>query len=134
MSPSTQTQMLWPQMMTAKIRTDSARGIFIVPLWPDQPSFPAMLHLLAAKPIILPQFGNLSFLPSCSKKHSLLPQLKLMACLITGSASERRALLMKELKPFWQPGGNLKDISIYPQSDDGVNFVLINRYIHAEHL
>ena len=118
----------------AKIRTDSARGIFIVPLWPAQPWFLVMLHLLAAKPIILPQSEDLLFLPSSSKKHPLLPQLKLMACLLSGTASERRAFMTRQPKLSWHSGGHLQDISIYPQSDNGVNFLLLNRYIHAEHL
>ena len=105
-----------------------------MPLWPAQPWFPAMLHFLAAKPIMLPQSEDLLFTPSSSKKHPLLPQLKLMAYLLSGTASERRAFLMRQPKLSWHPRGHLQDISIYPQSDDGVNFVFLNRYIYAEHL
>ena len=157
MFPGTQTQMLGEQMLfhltawgpflfygfppfcllskiMAKIKTGSARGIFIVPLWPAQPWFPAMLQLLAAKPLILPQSEDLLFLPSSSKKLSLLPQLKLMACLLSGTASEKRAFLKSQPKLSWHPGGHLQDIGIDPQSDDGVNFLLLNRYIQEEHL
>ena len=42
----------------AKIRSDSAMGIFILPVWPTQPWFPEMLHLLAANPVMLPQSEN----------------------------------------------------------------------------
>ena len=124
MSLGTQTQMLGPQMpfhltggpffsygfpsfcllskIMAKIRTGSARGIFIVPLWPAQLQFPAMFHLLAAKPIILPQSEDFLFLPSSSKKYPLLPQLRLMACLLSGTTSERIAFLMRQPKLSWQ--------------------------------
>ena len=62
----------------AKSGTDSDRRIFIVPLCSAKPWFQAMLHLLAEKPIILSLSKDLLFFLSSSKKHHLLPQLKLM--------------------------------------------------------
>ena len=76
--------------LLAKIRSDSARGIFILPVWPTQPWFPAMLHLLAANPVMLLQSENLLFLPFSNKKHRLLPQMRLMACLLSGCRLETR--------------------------------------------
>ena len=63
-------------------------GIFILPVWPIQPWFPAMLHLLAANPVMLPQSENLLFLHLSNKKHHLLPQMRLMACLLSGCRLE----------------------------------------------
>ena len=70
--------------LLAKIRSDSAMGIFILPVWPTQPWFPAMLHLLASNPVMLLQSEHLLFLPFSNKKHNLLPQMRLMACLLSG--------------------------------------------------
>ena len=95
-------------MILAKIRTDSVRLYFYNTPWPTQPWFPAMLHLLAERHIILPQSGDLSFLPSSSRKHPLLPQLRLMACLLSGIASERRAFQMRQSILSCQPGDHLQ--------------------------
>ena len=74
--------------LSAKIRSDSAMGIFILPVWPTQPWFPVMLHLLAANPVMLMQSENLLFLPFSDKKHHLLPQMRLMTCLLSGCRLE----------------------------------------------
>ena len=79
--------------LLAKIRSDSAMGIFILPVWPTQPWFSAKLHLLAANPVMLPQSENLLFLPFSDKKHRLLPQMRLMACLLSGCRLETEEFL-----------------------------------------
>ena len=120
--------------LLAKIRFDSAKGIFILPVWPTQPWFPAMLHLLAATPAMLPQSENLFFLPSNNKKHHLLPQMRLMACLLSGCRLDTEEFLNKQPELSLLPGKTLPRNSIWHRSNNGVGFVLFGKYIPIEHL
>ena len=119
--------------LLAKIRSDPAMGIFILPVWPTQPWFPEMLWL-AVNPVMLPQSENLLFLPFSNKKHHLLPQMRLMACLLSGCHSETEEFLNKQPELSLLPGETLPRNSIWHWSDNGVGFVLLGKYIPVEHL
>ena len=120
--------------LLAKVRSDSAMGIFILLVWPTQPWFPAMLHLLAANPVMLLQSENLLFLPFSNKKHHLLPQVRLMACLLSGCRLETEEFLSKQPELSLLPGETLPRNSIWHRSNNGVGFVLFGKYIPVEHL
>ena len=120
--------------LLAKIRSDSAMGIFILTVWPTQPWFPEMLHLLAANHVMPPQSENLLFLNFTDKKHNLLPQMRLMACPLSGCRLEREEFLNKQPELSLLPGGTLPRNSIWHRSDNGVCFVLFGKYIPVEHL
>ena len=111
-------------------------GIFVLPVWPTQPWFPAMLHLLAANPVfkMLPQSENLLFLPFSDKKHRLLPQMRLMACLLSGCRLATEEFLNKQQELSLLPGETPPRNSIWHRSDNGVGFVLFRKYIPVEHL
>ena len=117
-----------------KIRSNSAMGIFILPVWPTQPWFPAMLHLLAANHVMLLQSENLLFLPFSNKKHNLLPQMRLMACLLSGCRLDTEEFLNKQPELSLLPGETLPRNSIWHQSENGVSFVLFGKYTPVEHL
>ena len=120
--------------LLAKIRSDSPMGIFILPVLPTQPWFQAMLHLLAKNPVLLPQSENLLLLPFSNKKHHLLPQMRLMASLLSGCHLDTEEFLNKQPELSLLPGETLPRNSIWHRSDNGVGFVLFRKYNHVENL
>ena len=71
-----------------KARRDKARGVIVVPRWPTQVWWPVLGAMMVAEPIHLPSSASLLSLPSHpGQTHRLLPKMRLMACLISGSGS-----------------------------------------------
>ena len=103
--------------LLAKIRSDSAMGIFILPVWPTQSCFPAMFHLLTANPVMLPQSENLLFLPFSNKRHHLLPQMRLMACLLSGCRLDTEEFLNKQPELSLLSGETLPRNSIWGEKN-----------------
>ena len=93
-----------------------------------------MLHLLAANPVRLSQSENLLFLPFSNKTHHLLPQMRLMACLLSGCRLETEEFLNKQPELSLLPGETLPRNGIWRRSDNGVGFVLFGKYIPVEHV
>ena len=74
-----------------KINVDQATVIAVVPHWPTQSWFPALLKLLADHPRVLPQSTSLLRLPGLPEKiHPLHRKLKLLACLLSGKDTIRK--------------------------------------------
>jgi len=66
--------------MIQKIKTESARGIVVVPFWPNQPWFPVCMEL-AEKHIFIGPSENLLSLPN--RKHPLRKTLTLVAMVLS---------------------------------------------------
>uniref|UniRef100_A0A1Y1LH23 Reverse transcriptase domain-containing protein n=1 Tax=Photinus pyralis TaxID=7054 RepID=A0A1Y1LH23_PHOPY len=65
-----------------KIKTDQARGILIVPLWPAQPWFPMFRSLLVGQPIVFKPDINLLSLNR--QPHPMWKNLTLVAGILSG--------------------------------------------------
>ena len=65
-----------------KIKSEKARGIIVVPLWPSQNWYPLFIELCCSRFIILGPCKSLLTCPYSSRPHPLWPKLKLAAALI----------------------------------------------------
>ena len=78
---------------------DHALGTMVVPLWPTQPWFPVLLHLLVDQPLVLPTSSQLLYQAHTNAPHPLGLQLKLMACKVSGRVLDRE-IFRKQLPTF----------------------------------
>ncbi|CAG2188300.1 unnamed protein product [Mytilus edulis] len=80
-----------------KIREDGARGVVIAPFWQTQTWFPRLMQLLTDNPIVLPKNKKILNLPHDPQSvHPLHKKMKLIACLVSGVASENEDFLKKQ--------------------------------------
>ncbi len=78
-----------------KTEDDQALGTIVVPLWPTQPWFPFLLHLLVDQPRILPTSNQLLYQDHTNAPHPLGLQLKLMVCKVSGKALDSETFRKK---------------------------------------
>ena len=82
---------LIPQVLQ-KVEEDQAEVILVAPHWPTQSWFPKLTRLLVQFPVLLPSRPNIVHLPfNSGKEHPLGVKLLLMACHLSGKASETKA-------------------------------------------
>ncbi len=117
-----------------KVEHDKAVGILIAPVWHTQSWFPRMLKLLVRKPCILPFQSDLLSLPSSDRLHPLRDRLKLMACFLSGKASETKAFQDELPKSSWHPGERVPGDATNQLCGSGFCSVLRQRLILFNHL
>lgn len=69
-----------------KIKKDEARGIIVVPHWPNQSWYPLLLDLIVDRPIHFQPNVNLLLSPCRTVTHPQAQNLSLMACKVSGKA------------------------------------------------
>ena len=68
-----------------KLKSEGARGVCVLPDWPPQAWYPAVLQLLKQKPVYLKARKDLLQLPSHPKEiHPIWHKLNLFVCLLSG--------------------------------------------------
>ena len=79
-----------------KIEMDEAEGIIVTPLWPTQPWYAKLLHLIVDVPRILPQ-QRTTLIMTARKgvTHPLAAKMSLMACKLSGSPLKHKEFLRK---------------------------------------
>jgi hypothetical protein len=117
-----------------KITQDKATGVLIVPIWTTQPWFTGILNLLVDKPLILPQSHSLLIQSDNGDLHPLRHQLRLMACKVSGKASNIEEFQMT-LVPSSSSHGLLVPRNNTNRSlPSGTDFLLNGRLIPTIHL
>ena len=61
-----------------KIKTDKASGMIIVPYWPTQIWFPALMELVTDNPIVINRKKKILTLPHRGQHHPLVKKLTLL--------------------------------------------------------
>jgi len=117
-----------------KIKQDQSTGILIVPMWTTQPWFTLFLNLLTDNPIALPQMDSLLFLSHSNAIHPLSRRLKLMACKVSGSSSNRELFQAKLPTSSCCPGQLVLKINMPHISRNGMTFAPNRKLIHTIHL
>ena len=84
-----------------KIRASRTRVLLVAPLWPRQPWFPLLLHLLVDHPVVLPPAPDLVSQDRGRVLHPRVRDLHLTAWRLSGIPSEHREFLLT--LPLWQP-------------------------------
>ena len=82
-----------------KIRQDEAKGVIIIPQWPTQPWFTAVMKLLIDVPRWLPLRKDLLSLPGTSQSHPYGKKLRLLACHISSNPLKHEDFRRK--LPIW---------------------------------
>ena len=72
-----------------KIITDQADGILIVPVWPTQPWYSQIAHLLFQEPVLLPHSMQTLSNPVTGECHPMT-KLHLMCCRLSGKVYDAR--------------------------------------------
>ena len=84
-----------------KIRASRTRVLLVAPLWPRQPWFPLLLHLLVDLPVALPPQPDLVSQDGGRVLHPRVQDLHLAAWRLSGIPSEHREFLTT--LPPWRP-------------------------------
>ena len=78
-----------------KIRVDKVVALCIFPEWPTQPWWPTMLRMTLAKPLRLKPSKTTLVLPNKpGEVHPMSKKLSLIACLLSGSITNHRAIVI----------------------------------------
>ncbi|XP_076098942.1 uncharacterized protein LOC143068621 [Mytilus galloprovincialis] len=113
-----------------KIREDGARGVVIAPFWQTQTWFPRLMQLLTDNPIVLPKNKKILNLPHDPQSvHPLHKKMKLIACLVSGVASENEDFLKKQPTYSCRLGNQVQRNSTKCISGNGSNIVTKNKLI-----
>ena len=112
-----------------KIENENANGILIVPAFTTQPWFPRLLRLLIKPPVKLPNSRDSLYFPFRRKEQPQLPNMKLMACLVSGDSMKTK-VFQQRLQIFSSTPGEL---GLNPDNEhileNGLGFVLNNKLI-----
>ncbi|VDI80889.1 Hypothetical predicted protein [Mytilus galloprovincialis] len=113
-----------------KIREDGARGVVIAPFWQTQTWFPRLMQLLTDNPIVLPKNKKILNLPHDPQSvHPLHKKMKLIACPVSGVASENEDFLKKQPTYSCRLGNQVQRNSTKCISGNGSNIVTKNKLI-----
>lgn len=87
-----------------KICRDKARGVIVVPDWPNQPWYAAVAKILIKRPVLLSARNNLLALPQDPEKTHRLKKLRLIICAVSGDVYESR-VFRTQLPQLYVPPG-----------------------------
>ena len=102
---------------------DRAKGVVVVPDWPNQPWFPLIAKMLINYPVLVSARKNLLSLPQSPAEEHRLQKLRLIICELSGVASDAQGFRNKlqtscvhpgEPKPkrdmpaMWQSGAGMR--------------------------
>ena len=79
----------------SKIEAEIATGVLIVPLFTTQSWFTRLLRLLIHEPLLLPKSNTYLYFPYRRKIMPTLPNVALIACLVSGNCTKTKAFQMK---------------------------------------
>jgi len=89
-----------------KISMEKAEGIIIVPVWPTQPWYSQLLHLMMDVPRTLPQSLTTLTMPGQNHKtHPLIKKMVLMACRLSGNPLKHKEFLRRLETSSYDLGG-----------------------------
>ncbi len=108
-----------------KIIHKGATGIIITHLWPTQYWFPQLGEHIIHAPVLLPKKKNLLSLPN-DKTHPLLPNLQLVAILISRDPWKIKDFQQKLNTSSSNHGDQQQCKSMTPYSNDG-NYFAVKR-------
>ncbi|XP_045175553.2 uncharacterized protein LOC123536429 [Mercenaria mercenaria] len=118
----------------AKIRADQAECIMVVPLWPTQNWWSALIELLTDRPRVFKVVQGTLTIPNTNKVHNLQNKLKLLACRLSGNHLETERFQKRLPMSLWQPGRIQQSLSTLFTSESGLFSVVNNRLIQFSQL
>ena len=113
-----------------KVHSDGCDCLIIVPLWPTQIWFTALLEMVTHCPIILPRSPHLLRLPThVQRTHPLHGKLTLIACRLSGQHYKSVEFRRNLPTSLWRPGEEELKNNMRHTSKDGFLTVIKNKLI-----
>ena len=121
-------------LVLQKIENERAERILIVPDFTTQPWFPRLLRLLIKPLVKLTNCRDSLYFPFIRKEQPQLPNMKLMACLMSGDHMKTKVFQQK-LQIFSSTPGELGlNPDLEHILENGLGFVLNNKLIPCNHI
>ena len=115
--------------VSQKIENENAEWILIVPAFTTEPWFPRLIRLLIKPPVKLPNSRDSRYFPFRRKEQSQLPNMKLMACFVSGDHMKTK-VFQRRLQIFSSTPGELGlNLGMEHILENGLDFVLNNKLI-----
>ena len=88
----------------SKIEEEMATGVLIVPLFATLSCFTRVLRFLIHKPLLLPKSSTPLYFPYKTKTMPTLPNIALIACLVSGNCTKTKVFQMKLQRKSYNHG------------------------------
>ena len=108
----------------SKIEAEMATGVLIVPLFTTQSWFTRLLRLLIHEPLLLPKSNTSLYFPYRRKIMPTLPNVALIACLVSGNCTKTKAFQMKLRRQSYSHGDQTLNVNMTHTGNNGYSFVL----------
>ena len=109
----------------SKVKQDSAEGIIVVPFWPTQVWYPAMLKMLVSTPILLNSRKSLPVLPQTPNQvHPRWKKMSMLVVHLSGSLQKVNHYQEMLLKSYQPRGEWEQEKGITPMSKGLSSFVV----------
>ena len=117
-----------------KIENEQAEGIIIVPLFTTQPWFTRILRILVSDPLTLPTSKKALYFPYRKKTIPEMPDMKLLACHVSGNHSKIKAY-QKSLQRYSSSLGEMAPNTVMTKkSPDEQHFAMNGKSIICNRL
>ena len=119
----------------SKVKQDSAEGIIVVPFWPTQAWYPAMLKMLVSIPVLLNSRKSLLVLPQTSNQvHPMRKKISMLVVHLSGSLRKANHCQEMLLKSYQLRGEWEEEKGTIPKSKGLSSFVLKDTLIPSKQL
>ena len=109
----------------SKVKQDSAEGIIVVPFWPTQVWYPAMLKMLVSTPVLLNSRKSLLVLPQIPNQvHPIWKKMSMLAVHLSGFLKKANHCQEMLLKSYQFRGEWEQEKGTVPMSKGLSNFVV----------
>lgn len=113
-----------------KLAQEKVIALVLLPWWPTQPWFTALMNMLVSIPTVLPAAGNLLQIESVSPiTHPMGSKLKMLACKLSGIRSQQEAF-RQTLPPLsWLHGNGAQKSNTAATLKNGTFFVVAQKLV-----
>ena len=110
----------------SKVKQDSAEGIIVVPFWPTQVWYPAMLKMLVSTPLLLNSWKSLLVRPQTPNQvHPMWKKMSMLVVHLSGSLQKANHCQEMLLKSYQLRGEREQEKGTTPMSKGLSSFVVI---------
>ena len=106
----------------SKIEAEMATGVLILPLFTTHSWFTRLLRLLTHEPLLLPKSNTSLYFPCRRKAMLTLPNVALIACLVSGNCIKTKVFQMKLQKQSYRHGDQTLNVNMTHTGNNGYSF------------
>ena len=115
-----------------KLEKDRGEAVLVAPIWPTQPWFAKLLHLIVEDSYVLPRIPDLLILPTNPTKRHPLKQMRLGMFRLSGKPWATAAYRNRLLTLSCPRGEIPQECNIGTITSSGCNFVIGNKLIRLK--